>query len=452
MLASSLIRPQPAGGVIEPVLGRRASIEATSTSPLVVVAGRGTVRVDPNVLALVTAPAGGRALSARPAPETVMPRTSASPRNPRCRRSRASTDPIGVLPCASSALMSPPFPASCAGHHHVSELEEQVRLAFGPALRQLASGFWTLKAVFYKIGRLPPRELRPNSLLGAENSELRPAPCTSVPTAAACKTVVDGRGPRPDGPCTAWTDQPRAGAGRSATRRAGTEGSPRSRGAVLAAFAGRRRRASAPERAATRAAPALASTAAASPATPGAADSRAGRARLCGGGGRWRFPAKQRIAFDGSGARDSTRRADGDGQGRLGLADVQARASPSDTSRPGVERPGSRRSGRGRRGEARVEPADRFRPRGRSPDAQRPGAGRSRLPRPRDELSRRPAPSVHRLPLHDRQLRPARPSLDRRADLNRHRGLHLTLHNDHELRNFQQLAVGRQSVSRAAGR
>jgi hypothetical protein len=84
VLLSRLIRFQPAGGVIDAVLGRRASTEAMSTSPPVVVAGRVSVRLVPNELAVVTAPPEGRALRAGAAPETAMPRTSANPRNPTC--------------------------------------------------------------------------------------------------------------------------------------------------------------------------------------------------------------------------------------------------------------------------------------------------------------------------------------------------------------------------------
>jgi hypothetical protein len=62
VLLSRLIRLQPVGGAIDAVPERRASTEASSTSPLLVGAGRVTVRVDPNVLDVVMAPAGGKAL------------------------------------------------------------------------------------------------------------------------------------------------------------------------------------------------------------------------------------------------------------------------------------------------------------------------------------------------------------------------------------------------------
>jgi hypothetical protein len=80
-LLSRLIRLQPLGAVIETFPERRAWTDATSTSPLAVVAGRGTVSVDPNVVAVTTPPPDGRALSARPDPEMATPRTSASTRN-----------------------------------------------------------------------------------------------------------------------------------------------------------------------------------------------------------------------------------------------------------------------------------------------------------------------------------------------------------------------------------
>jgi hypothetical protein len=60
---------------------RRASIDATSTSPAVVVVGRAIVTVEPNVLAVVTAAPEGSALSAGPDPAMVTPRTSARARN-----------------------------------------------------------------------------------------------------------------------------------------------------------------------------------------------------------------------------------------------------------------------------------------------------------------------------------------------------------------------------------
>jgi hypothetical protein len=66
--------------VIEPVPGRRAVTEPTSTSPLVTVAGRSTVKVVPNPVAVVTAFAGGIALKARPEPAMAKPRITARAR------------------------------------------------------------------------------------------------------------------------------------------------------------------------------------------------------------------------------------------------------------------------------------------------------------------------------------------------------------------------------------
>jgi hypothetical protein len=82
VLLSRLIKFQPSGAVIEAVAGSRASTEAISTSPPAVVAGRFSVRLVPNVLAVVTAPPEGKALRAGAAPETAMPRTRANPRKP----------------------------------------------------------------------------------------------------------------------------------------------------------------------------------------------------------------------------------------------------------------------------------------------------------------------------------------------------------------------------------
>jgi hypothetical protein len=69
--------------VIEAVPESRASMEATSTSPAAVVAGRRTVSVDPNVEADATAPAEGKPLKAGPDPAIVTPRISANATNGR---------------------------------------------------------------------------------------------------------------------------------------------------------------------------------------------------------------------------------------------------------------------------------------------------------------------------------------------------------------------------------
>jgi hypothetical protein len=88
VLLSRRIGVQPAGGVIAAPPDRRASIEAISTSPLVTVVGRLRVRLDANVVAVVTAPPdGSRALSAGREPATVIPRRSANARIGRWRRS-----------------------------------------------------------------------------------------------------------------------------------------------------------------------------------------------------------------------------------------------------------------------------------------------------------------------------------------------------------------------------
>src|SRR6187401_3630811 len=107
--------PHPVGGVMDAVPGRLVSTDAISTSPLVVVAGRPAVNVVPNVVAVETAPAEGRALSPLPEPETV-PRTKASARNPRLRRSWAIfLDPIGARPSKGSGFISPPFRGELCG-------------------------------------------------------------------------------------------------------------------------------------------------------------------------------------------------------------------------------------------------------------------------------------------------------------------------------------------------
>jgi hypothetical protein len=72
------MRLQPAGGVIEASPDRRASTEATITSPVVTVVGRPTVKVDPNVVAVATASPDGSALSAVLEPAIAIPRTTAS--------------------------------------------------------------------------------------------------------------------------------------------------------------------------------------------------------------------------------------------------------------------------------------------------------------------------------------------------------------------------------------
>jgi hypothetical protein len=77
------MRLQPPGGVIEAVPERRVSTEATSTSPLVTVAGRLTVRVEPNIVVVATASPDGSALSAGPEPAIVIPRIRASARSGR---------------------------------------------------------------------------------------------------------------------------------------------------------------------------------------------------------------------------------------------------------------------------------------------------------------------------------------------------------------------------------
>jgi len=71
--------------LIAAVPERLAWMEATSTSPLAVVEGRGIVTAEPVTLAVTTAPPDGRALSARPDPETMIPSSSASARNGRWR-------------------------------------------------------------------------------------------------------------------------------------------------------------------------------------------------------------------------------------------------------------------------------------------------------------------------------------------------------------------------------
>ena len=90
MLLSRLIRLQPLGGLIEPTPDRRASTEATRTSPLATAGGRRTVRFGPNPEVVTTSAMKGCALSAGPDPATVTPSTSPNARNEMCRRNRAS--------------------------------------------------------------------------------------------------------------------------------------------------------------------------------------------------------------------------------------------------------------------------------------------------------------------------------------------------------------------------
>ncbi len=77
-LLSRLIRIQPLGALIDASAGRRASTEAISTSPGTTPAGRGTLSVDPKVVAVAMAPPEGRALKARPDPVVSTPITTES--------------------------------------------------------------------------------------------------------------------------------------------------------------------------------------------------------------------------------------------------------------------------------------------------------------------------------------------------------------------------------------
>ena len=106
----------------------RASSTVKSTSPVVVPTGSEMVSVDPTVVAITTDPADGRALSARPDPDVITPRTSASARNARSRSSRAilledvvagrSDAEMGPLLNVGSIFIPPPLVAYSAAPHH----------------------------------------------------------------------------------------------------------------------------------------------------------------------------------------------------------------------------------------------------------------------------------------------------------------------------------------------
>ncbi len=106
--------------------------------------------------------------------------------------------------------------------------------------------------------------------------------------------------------------------------------------------------------------------------------------------------------------------------------DCTARRAAGVSGRVGRECPRSCGPSRSSRRDARLAPAGRFGPRGRAALARCPHARRSRLQGPGIELPRRFAAAVHRVSLHDRQLRRERPPLHRRADVRRDRGLHLS--------------------------
>ena len=103
-------------------------------------------------------------------------------------------------------------------------------------------------------------------------------------------------------------------------------------------------------------------------------------------------------------------------------------APPTRSSRTaGAERPRRHDRGQQTRSATRLAATTRLGPRRGDPGSRREEIEGDRLPRPRDELPRRVCSPLHHVPLHDRQLRRSRAPFDRRADVSRDPGLHLSL-------------------------
>ena len=90
--------------MIAELLDNRAFTDATSTSPVDVVAGRLIVTIVPQVEAVVTLAPEGSALSAGPAPETVAPTTIAMARSRMWLRNRRTTGGIVGSPLCRGKL------------------------------------------------------------------------------------------------------------------------------------------------------------------------------------------------------------------------------------------------------------------------------------------------------------------------------------------------------------
>ena len=111
---------------------------------------------------------------------------------------------------------------------------------------------------------------------------------------------------------------------------------------------------------------------------------------------------------------------------RLSRVHDRTAGTASSARHVGCECPRSCGPGRPSRRDARLAAAGGLGSGGRAALSRGARAKLGRLSRPGIELPRRFAAAVHRVSLHDRQLRPERPPLHRRADVRRDRGLHLS--------------------------
>ena len=146
--------------------------------------------------------------------------------------------------------------------------------------------------------------------------------------------------------------------------------------------------------------------------------------RRTGAGHRARAPSGRRRDAAATGASTEgeapgATSAHGDGQAPVGDRGADTAPAPAAcTSHVGLERPRRRGDDQPTPRRPRVAAARRLRPRCRAAHAARPVEQRG-LPRPGDEVPRQRASALHGLPLHDRQLRPARRPLDGSPDVRR---------------------------------
>jgi hypothetical protein len=103
------------------------------------------------------------------------------------------------------------------------------------------------------------------------------------------------------------------------------------------------------------------------------------------------------------------------------------RAPPGRPCQVGGKRPRGYGSGRQTGSEVGLAASGGLTPCRRLSNARRWQTQRNAVPRPRDQHSRRFAAPLSHIPLHDRQLRPRRPPLDRCADFRRDRWLRLMI-------------------------
>ena len=146
-LLSRLISVQSLGAVIEAAPGRRASTDATRTSPATALFGRGSVNVDPNAEAETTSAIEGGSPRAGLDPAMVTPSATPSATNRAWWRKRATSDACRGRACdlfrnTSSLLTSSPFLGKLSGAAFTPQGVEGDELdGAGPAPhRQL--GFW----------------------------------------------------------------------------------------------------------------------------------------------------------------------------------------------------------------------------------------------------------------------------------------------------------------------